>query len=633
MGASSLDYTAFAMDTLGPLKARRQVRIPEQTVAHWESLQDMSLADAVEAVNRAIQANPDVDAQSIYEPAGFWSVGVFAKYFCEEYITENFGGQHETFFSLFRRDERDRHLNILAPRGSGKSTCVARIYPLHCLFYFNTYQELGLPADTFILIVSQAYHQAMDHVIAIKDKIESDDRFVHLMGDNTWGVRMLRTSDGVQLTSLSVNANLRGLLKGTHRPTLIIKDDVDASDTVINPLQRKKALQWHNTTLLPAGVSGFTNFISIDTLKHPESLASLLRTWPRVRTTHLRAIPNPPDLRHPEHEDLWEQWERLYSDMSVDEDVREARAQRYYEQHESEMMSDVQELWPERLAYRKIREFIVDRGYRETMQEYQNDISAADEFIFDMEKASRFHVTQHGFERADKVLVRWNEMSGATVFLDWAGTKSDTKNNCFAAVTCIVWVPQRGRSEIKWGHMASTQGYLYRAWCERGTGVTQFKAMLDIFEEVRGLLLSKVTSHVPKFHCVVEGQVDTTGYATIGMRHVFESVLAERAFKEVDLKVLSRAGADEKHRRIRALQAPFDNAWLHFHENLPAEYERQLSLFPTADFDDAPDSLEGACHVKFCVPRMAVPYPYRKGSAEDKAVRRAREEKRRVRLR
>ena len=633
MRRRKIDFTPFITAlTVSRAVQKRSESLPTQSVEHWAFIQDMSPDAALEAVSRAIAERPDVDPQSIYEPAGFWHVGVFAKYFFEEYLDVPFGGQHETFFGLFRRGERDRHLNILAPRGSGKSTCVARIYPLHCCFYRETYRELGIDADDFILIVSYAFMQARDHVVAIRDKIENDARFAHLIGVREWGNTMLRTAQGVRITALSFGASLRGVLKGRFRPTLIIKDDVDSTDTVRNPEMREKARQWHDTGLLPAGQAGYTNFISVDTLKNAESLASILRTRPSVTTTHLRAIPSPADLWHPEHEDLWKQWERLYADMSVDESVRSERAQRYYEEHEAQMTAGVQELWPERLSYLQIRQYIIERGYAYVLQEYNNDISGADEHVFDMEKVSRFKVTAQGFQRADNYLVRWDQMSGATCFLDWAGTRSDTKNNCYAAVTCVVWVPQRGRTDMKWGHMASTHGYVFSAWCERGTGSTQFTALLDIFDEIRGLLLSKVTSHVPQFHVVVEGQVDTTGYATIGMRHVFESVLAGRAFKEVDLEVLSRAGADEKHTRIRALQAPWDNRFLHLNENLPAEYLRQIEMFPIADFDDAPDSLEGATHIKFCIDKQVTPYPYRRGSAEDLAVRRQAQNRRRIAL-
>ena len=600
-----------------------------QTVAHWEGLQDMTLGDALNAVESALDGVSDPEA--VYRAAGFWHVGVFAKYYFEEYLDVPFGKQHETFFTLFRRGERDKHLNILAPRGSGKSTCVARIYPLHCMFYHDTYAELGLPKDNFILIVSYSFMQAKDHIVAIRDKIENDDRFAHLIGSREWGSTMLRTAQGVRLTALSVGASLRGVLKGRFRPTLVVKDDVDATDTVRNPEMREKARQWHDTGLLPAGVAGYTNFISIDTLKHPESLASILRTRPTVRTTHLRAIPQPTNLWHPTQEPLWEEWTKLYSDMSVDDDVREERAARFFTDNQAAMLEGVESLWPERLSYLQIRKYVVERGYPYVMQEFQNDISASDEYIFDMNRASRFTVTRHGFLRTDNVLVKWNEMAGATCFLDWSGTRSDTKNNCFAAVTCVVWVPQRGAMRDRSSHLAKTNAYVFSAWVARGTGTTQYTALLDTFDEVRGLLLSKVSGHEPKFHVVQEGFVDTTGFVQPGAMHMFKSVLEKRTFKDVNLMFLSRSGAEEKHTRIRHLQAPFDNQWLHFNASLPAEDERQLSLFPTADFDDAPDSLEGACNVRFCVNKCRAER-YLPGSAEDRAVRRQRQERRRISL-
>ena len=628
-----INFTPF----LAALRVKASVTVgeapvPEQTLEHWRYLEDVPIDEGLRAVADAIARYPDRDAQSFYEPAGFWSVAVFAKYFFEEEMSVPFGAQHEMFFKLFRRGERDVHRNILAPRGSGKSTVVARIWPLHCCFYRDTYRELGLDGDDFIMVLSYSFMQAKDSILFIRDKIENDPRFQHLEGTRIWGNSELQTAQGVYLVPLSVGKSLRGVLKGQHRPTFMILDDTDATAEVRNPEMREKAVLWHDTALMPAGRVGYTNICQIDTLKSTESLAAILQTRPSVRSTHMRAIPQPAKLYHPDAEERWEQWTRLYADMSVDEAVREERAQRYYEEHEAEMTAGVSELWPQRLTYLQIRKFIVERGYKFVMMELQNDISASDEHVFNIEKASRFKVTDHGFQRADNVLISWDEMSGATVFLDWSGTRSDTKNNCFAAVTCVVWVPQRGRSDMKWGHMASTHGYVFSAWCERGTGSTQFKALLDTFDEVRGVLLSKVTAHEPKFHCVVEGQVDVTGYATIGMRHVFESVLAERAFKDVELKVLSRAGSEEKHTRIRALQAPWDNRFLHLNENLPAEYLRQIEMFPIADFDDAPDSLEGACHVKFCVPRIQK-IPMDPRSAPARAAKRERQRKRQVRLR
>ena len=393
---------------------------------------------------------------------------------------------------------------------------------------------------------------------------------------------------------------------------------------------REKALTLHDSNLLPAGVAGFSNFISIDTLKHPESLASVLRTRPSVRTTHLRAIPSPADLRHPTAGERWDEWSKVYCDMSLDDAEREARADAYFENHQGEMMDGVQELWPERLSYLQIQKYIAERGYPFVMQEFQNDISSSDEFIFDMERASRFRETTQGFLRSDDELITWNEMAGATVFLDWAGSRSDSKNNCYACVVAVVWVPQ-GRTQMRTSHLAGSHAYVLDCWIERGTGKTQYTALLDIHDSVRGKLLSKISSHEPQFHVVQEGFIDTSGFVKPGAMHMFESVLATRSFKDVTLQFLSRAGAEEKHTRIRLLQAPFDNKWLHFNEILPAEFERQLSLFPTAEFDDGPDALEGAVHEKFKVGRLQHAERVRPGSAEDRALQKASRQRRRIR--
>ena len=631
MARRQIDFSSFVTALSTEAVFRPKATVPEQTLAHWEYLQDMPTEEAVSAVE-AFLSTFEGDAQSIYEPAGFWHVGVFAKFFFEEELSVAFGTHHDTFFRIFRRGERDKHVNILAPRGSGKSTCVGRIYPLHCMFYHSTYRELGLPTDDFVLIISYSFMQAKDHVVAIRDKIESDSRFMHLEGDATWGSTELRTRQGVWLAAISVGKNPRGVLKRQYRPTLVVKDDVDATDTVRNPEMRDKAIRWHDTNVLPIGQAGFTNFVTIDTLKHPESLASVLRTRPSVTTTHLRAIPSPADLRHPTAGDRWDQWAKFYADMSVDDAVREARASRYFEQHSVEMMDGVVEMWPERLSYLQIQKYIVERGYPFVMQEYQNDISSSDEFIFDMERASRFRETRQGFLRDDDVLIEWKEMSGATIFLDWAGTKSDTKNNCFACVVCVVWVPQKGRTDMKVSHLAGCHGYVYDAWIERGTGTTQYKALLDIHDAVRGKLLSQISESEPQFHVVHEGFVDTTGFVTQGAKHMFESVLKQRSFQDVTLQFLSRAGAEEKHTRIRLLQAPFDNQWLHFNKVLPAEFERQLALFPTADFDDGPDALEGALHKRFRIDSLHRALPIRRGSVDDEELRYAAQQRRRVKL-
>ena len=51
-----------------------------------------------------------------------------------------------------------------------------------------------------------------------------------------------------------------------------------------------------------------------------------------------------------------------------------------------------------------------------------------------------------------------------------------------------------------------------------------------------------------------------------------------------------------KEDRIGTLEPPIANGWLAFNErDLPGEFWKQFRQFPTADHNDAPDAVQGAC--------------------------------------
>ena len=87
------------------------------------------------------------------EIASFASIAYFAKRYFPEITRLPFGVHHTAFFNAIPRGERGIKANFLAPRGSSKSTCLAVIYPLHCVFYKYLYEEFGMPCDHYILIL------------------------------------------------------------------------------------------------------------------------------------------------------------------------------------------------------------------------------------------------------------------------------------------------------------------------------------------------------------------------------------------------------------------------------------------------------------------------------------------------
>ncbi len=253
----------------------------------------------------------------------FAHVGIFAKYFMPEYVNTDFGKHHDAIFTAIPRNAKGQKINILAPRGSAKSTSMAIIYPLHCIFFKWAYEKLDIDPIEFIVILSRSLPISKQRISDIKRKIETDPQFQHLRGKTTWGINKLTTSNNIMLVPLSRGGQIRGSLFGTNRPDLIISDDLDDPAALLNPEIRQKDQRWFDTDLIRAGrPDGKTNFVNIDTVKHEESIASKLRTRPGWKTLFFQAIQNPADLWHPTHEHLWKQWEKIYNDMSISDAER-----------------------------------------------------------------------------------------------------------------------------------------------------------------------------------------------------------------------------------------------------------------------------------------------------------------------
>jgi len=533
----------------------------------------------------------------LIEALGFWSIAIFAYEYFEEYITTSFGKHHQPILESIPRGERGKHINILAPRGSAKSTLMAIIYPIHCIFYKECYETLDLPPYRYILILSKSYRMAQSRVWDIQRKIETDERFTYLKSRFRWGVEQLHTSNNVLVAPNSRQGQIRGSLFGGIRPELIISDDLDDPETVNNPEVRAKDQLWFDSDLMRAGsLDGSTNFINIDTVKHAESTASLLRQRTRWKTLLFRAIETPADLWHPTAEEKWKEWEKLYMDMSHDEDTRTENANTYYEEHRETLMEGVTHLWEETITYLDVRKEICDVGYFPVLRELQNSTYDPSQALFDMENAVKFAIVDEGFLRSDKILVRWEEMAGATVFLDWAGGK-DIADNAYAAVVAVVWQPLPGSRHEKINSlMDGVHGYVLHADLRRISAPEQIKACFEMYDVVKSIVRNRDFT----IRLGIEGFVQDTWEA---QRQVIErDFRAQRESRGMNWHIEWLPRLRNKFDRIDALQPLIRNGWLTFKKGLPNEFMKQMTLYPTGDFLDGPDALEGACQLRISKP-------------------------------
>ena len=525
----------------------------------------------------------------------FAHVGVFAKYMMSEYTTAPFGKHHEPIFNAIPRGAQGKRINILAPRGSAKSTIMAVIYPLHSVFFKWAYDKLGMEPYRFIVIVSKSLPMAKSRVADIKRKIEINPLFQHLKGNHTWGERRLITSNDIMIMPNSRGGQIRGSLFRAARPDLIISDDLDDPETVRNPDVRAKDQLWFDSDFIRAGrPDGKTNFINIDTVKHAEATANLLRDRSGWNTLFFQAIEQPADLWHPTAEEKWREWEQLYTNMSLTDQQRHANAQEFYERNKSVMHNpdQIKELWPEMITYLDVRKEICDTGYFPVMRELQNETHDPTQALFDMDNALRFDIVAEGFLTSDNVLVRWNQMAGATIFLDWAGGK-DIADNAFAAAVGVVWVPLPGSNNEKPNSiMDGVHGYVLCAELKRTNVSEQIQMCFNLYEHIQ----STVKNRDFRIRFGIEGFVQDTWDA---QRQVIErDFRAQREERRRDVQIEWLPRLRNKFDRIDALQPLIHNRWLAFYNGLSDEFMKQMRLYPTGDFVDGPDALEGACQLR-----------------------------------
>ncbi len=523
---------------------------------------------------------------------------IFARIFFPEHMALDSPPHHAEFLSALDPHKTGQKINILAPRGSAKSTYMAVIYPLWRIYFRDCFDMMDMPTSNFIVIVSRSEAIATARVHDIKHKIETHSDMQWLIPKNkrnSWGIKELITANNIKILPKGRGAQLRGALFGAYRPDLIILDDLDDPETVLNPDVREKDQLWFDSDLIRCGrIDGKTNFINIDTVKHEKATANLLRERPGWTTLFFRAIEHPADLSHPENEHLWQQWEKLYTDMNMEALERNANAQAFYEEHENEMTKDVVELWPEMLPYLDIRKEICDVGYYPVLRELQNSTHDPDRALFDMKSAIRFEKQKDGFLRSDKIMVEWKEMTGATVFLDWAGGK-DIADNCYACAVAVVWVKLPGnRNDTLNSMMDGTHGYVYTVKMQRTSVDNQIKMCLDLMEKLTNEI------HQPNLQIKfgVEGFVqDTWNAQKQVIQHAYRTQREDyKLNKFPTMEFLQRTR--NKHDRIDTLQPIIRNKWLMFAKDLDKEFMKQMDLYPTGDFLDGPDALEGACQIR-----------------------------------
>lgn len=199
------------------------------------------------------------------------SVEVCSKTLFPERFTLPFSDLHREIFRILD-DDSIKLAAIAAPRGFGKTSIVNIAYPA---------QQILFNKRKFIVQTSNTATQAVLQSENLKRELLTNREISDLFGpmkSDTFSKEMWVTQTGTMVLPRGAGQQVRGLLHDKDRPDLIILDDVEDSETVLNPEQRKKLKEWFFADVMNSIARSKSDWrvIVIGTILHEDSLLANL---------------------------------------------------------------------------------------------------------------------------------------------------------------------------------------------------------------------------------------------------------------------------------------------------------------------------------------------------------------------
>ena len=430
---------------------------------------------------------------------------------------------------------------VAAPRGHAKSTTLTFKGTMHAVLYGYKH---------YPIILSDSSDQAEGFLENIRVEVEENgllrEDFGNLQG-KVWRNNVILTSTNIKVEAIGSGKKIRGRKHRNWRPDLLVLDDIENDENVRTPEQRAKLANWFNKAVSKAG-DDYTDIIYIGTLLHYDSLLAKTLANPGYKSIKYKAV-----LSFSTADELWRQWEEIYTDLANDTHQEDAKA--FFEGHKAEMLAGTKVLWEEKLSYYDLMVMRVDEGEAAFNSEEQNEPINPDDCLFQEEWLDYYNEAEMDFK--DRAF----DFFG---FVDPSLGK--TKHSDFSAIITLA------------KHKATGYMYVYDADIERRH---PDRIIADILEKERRL--------VRDFG---------RGYKRFGC----ETVQFQWFLKEELVKASAKAGlylpveevpqTSDKTLRIQTMQPDVKNKYIKFNRRHKRLLE-QLLQFPMGAHDDGPDALEG----------------------------------------
>ena len=443
---------------------------------------------------------------------------------------------------------------VAAPRGHAKSTNLTFKGTMHSTLYGYKH---------YPIIISDSSEQAEGFLDNIRVEFEENTAILEDFGPlagSVWRSNVLVTKTNIKIEAIGSGKKIRGRKHRNWRPDLIILDDVENDENVRTPEQRSKLKNWFDKAVSKSG-DDYTDIVYIGTLLHYDSLLAKTLTNPAYRSIKYRAV-----IQFSQADDLWQQWESIFTDLANDD--READALAFFQAHKAAMLEGTQVLWEEKLSYYDLMVMRVSEGEASFNSEEQNEPINPDDCLF----------MEEWFEYDNEAEINFRDpVFDFFGFIDPSLGK--TKRSDFSAIVTLA------------KHRSSGYMYVVDADIERRH---PDRIIADVLAKERWLRAS--FGH---------------GYRKLGA----ETNQFQWFLKEELAKASAKAGlylpieevqqTSDKVMRIQTLQPDVKNKYIKFNRRHKRLLE-QLTQFPMGAHDDGPDALEGARSIAKRVKRFRI---------------------------
>lgn len=443
---------------------------------------------------------------------------------------------------------------VAAPRGHAKSTNLTFKGTMHSTLYGYKH---------YPIIISDSSEQAEGFLDNIRVEFEENTAILEDFGPlagSVWRSNVLVTKTNIKIEAIGSGKKIRGRKHRNWRPDLIILDDVENDENVRTPEQRKKLKDWFDKAVSKCG-DDYTDIVYIGTLLHYDSLLAKTLANPAYRSIKYKAV-----IRFSQADDLWQQWETIFTDLSNDD--READALAFFQAHKTAMLEGTQVLWEEKLSYYDLMVMRVSEGEASFNSEEQNEPINPDDCLF----------MEEWFDYYNEAEVNFGDPA-----FDFFGfidpSLGKTKRSDFSAIVTLA------------KHKGSGYMYVVDADIERRH---PDRIIADVLAKERWLRAS--FGH---------------GYRKLGA----ETNQFQWFLKEALAKASAKAGlylpieevqqTSDKVMRVQTLQPDVKNKYIKFNRRHKRLLE-QLTQFPMGAHDDGPDALEGARSIAKKVKRFRI---------------------------